>query len=150
VLRAYYAYSESLWHPMPGVYEVLDHLAGAGLKLAIISNAGDNANVQRLVDHGRFRHYFDPIIVSGAVGIRKPAPAIFDLVLKPWGLPGAECVMIGDTLDADIRGAQLSGMHNVWLTAQADRPSNRAQRGQVTPEAEIAELNQLPALLAAM
>jgi HAD superfamily hydrolase (TIGR01509 family) len=148
VLRAYYAYSESLWRPMPGVYEVLERLVAQGLKLAIISNASDNANVQRLIDLGHFRHYFDPVIVSGAVGVRKPAPAIFNLVLTPWGLPPAECVMIGDTLEADMRGAQLTGLHNVWLTAYADRPSNRAWRKEITPEAEIAELAQLPAVLA--
>ena len=150
VLRAYYAYSESLWRPMPGVYEVLERLAAKGLKQAIISNASDAANVQRLVDLGRFRRYFDPIIVSSAVGIRKPAPAIFDMVLRPWGLPPAECVMVGDTLEADIRGAQLAGLHNVWLTAQADRPSNRTWRQEISPEVEIAELAQLPAVLEAM
>lgn len=150
VIRAYYAYSEAHWRPMPGVYETLDGFAAGGFKLAIISNASDNANVQRLIDTARLRRYFSPVIVSAAVGIRKPAPAIFDLVLKPWGLSPEECVMVGDTLDADIRGAQLAGLHNVWITAYADRPSNRAWRSEIIPEAEIAELAQLPALLESM
>jgi HAD superfamily hydrolase (TIGR01549 family) len=150
VLRAYYAYSETLWRPTPGVYPLLERLATAGRKLAIISNASDNGNVQRLIDTARIRHYFNPIIVSAAEGIRKPAPEIFDLVLKPWGLPSQEVAMVGDTLDADIRGAQLAGLHNVWLTAYADRPSNRARRAEIIPEAEIAELAQLPAVLEAM
>ena len=53
-------------------------------------------------------------------------------------------------LDADIQGAQLAGLHNVWLTAYADRPSNRARRAEIMPEAEIDELAQLPAVLEAM
>jgi putative hydrolase of the HAD superfamily len=148
-LHAYYAYSESLWRPMPGVYDVLQQLAAAGYKLGIISNASDTNNVERLIDATQLRGYFEPIIISSAVGIRKPAPKIFDLVLEPWDLPAQECAMVGDTLDADILGAQLAGMHNVWLTAQADRPSNRARRSEITPEAEIAALADLPKMLAA-
>jgi HAD superfamily hydrolase (TIGR01549 family) len=148
-LHAYYAYSESLWRPMPGVYDVLPQLMAAGCKLAIISNASDTDNVDRLIDAAKLRSYFNPIIISSAVGIRKPARKIFDLVLETWRLPASECVMVGDTLDADVLGAQLAGLHNVWLTAHADRPSNRARRSEVTPEAEIAALAELPPLLAA-
>ena len=149
-LRVYYAYSESLWRPMPGVYETLERLAARGHKLAIISNAGDDANVQRLIDTGNLRRYFDPVVVSAAVGIRKPAPKIFEMVLAQWGLLPGECVMVGDTLDADILGAQLIGLHNVWISSHADRPANRARRGEIIPEREIVALNELPEVLAAM
>jgi len=146
-LKAYYAYSESLWRPMPGVHETLTQLAAKSLRLAIISNAGDDGNVQRLIDDAGLRPYFDPIIVSAAVGIRKPNPKIFELVLTPWGLRPGECLMVGDTLGADILGAQMAGLRHVWLTAQADHPANRAHRGNVIPEAEIAALTELPALV---
>ena len=149
-MRAYYSYPEMLWRPMPGVYETLERLAASGCKLAIISNASDDADVQRLIDNGHLRRYFDPIIVSAAVGIRKPAPEIFRMVLEPWGLPARECVMVGDTLDADILGAQMAGLHNIWLTAHADRPANRARRVEITPEVEIAALEELPGILASM
>lgn len=146
-LRAYYAYSESLWHPMPAVHETLHQLAAEGLRLGIISNAGDNHNVQRLIDNAQLRAYFDPIIVSAAVGIRKPNPKIFDLVLEPWGCAPAECVMVGDTLGADILGAQMRGIHDVWLTAQADHPANHAHVGNVIPNQQIATLSALPELI---
>ncbi len=149
-LQAYYAFSESLWQPMPGVHETLRTLQAAGLKLAIISNAADDANVQRLIDNARLRPYFEPIIVSAAVGIRKPNPKIFDLVLAPWGLAPAECVMVGDTLGADILGAQFAGVHDVWLTAQAGHAANAAHRGNIIPTHEIASLVELPGLLSTM
>jgi HAD superfamily hydrolase (TIGR01549 family) len=147
-LAAYYAYSESLWQPVDGLHATLQQLAGAGLRLGLISNAADDGNVQRLIDHAELRRYFDPILVSAAIGLRKPNPAIFQRVLQAWGLPAAECVMVGDTLGADILGAQLAGLHNVWYTPYADHPANRAHRGNILPEAEIARLDQLPALLA--
>jgi len=145
--RAYYAYSETLYTVLPDAHATLCRLRAAGLKLGLISNASDNENVQRLIDQAQLRDYFDPIIVSAAVGLRKPNPRIFDLVLKPWGLQANECVMVGDTLGADILGAQLAGLRHVWLTAYADHPANHAHRGNILPEAEIASLSDLPALL---
>jgi HAD superfamily hydrolase (TIGR01509 family) len=149
-MRAHFSYPETLWRPMPGVYETLERLAARGHKLAIISNASDDANVQRLIDNAHLRRYFDPIIVSAAMGIRKPASQIFQMVLELWDLPAGECVMVGDTLDADILGAQMAGLHNVWLTARADRPANRARRAEITPEVEIAALDELPGALRLM
>jgi len=146
-LKAYYAYSESFWRPMPGVHETLRQLAATGRKLAIVSNASDDGNVQRLIDNANLRGYFDPIVVSAAVGIRKPNPKIFESVLSRWGFPPSECLMVGDTLGADILGAQLTGMPHVWLTAHADHPANRAHRGNIIPELEIATLAELPALV---
>jgi HAD superfamily hydrolase (TIGR01549 family) len=140
-LRAYYAYTESIWRPMPGVYEVLPQLLAAGRKLAIISNANDSDNAERLIDAVNLRGYFDPILISSTVGIRKPAPQIFNLVLDHWGLPASACVMVGDTLSTDILGAQLAGLHSIWLVRDP------ARRGNVTPEAEIAALADLPKAL---
>ncbi|MBL8057596.1 MAG: HAD family hydrolase, partial [Anaerolineales bacterium] len=114
-----------------------------------ISNAGDAANVQRLIDQAGLRPYFDPIVISAAVGLRKPNPQIFARVLAAWGRPAAECVMVGDTLGADILGAQLAGLRHVWLTAHADHPANRAHRGNIVPEAEAASLPDLLPLLRA-
>ena len=146
-LQAYYAYSESLWQPMPHLHETLQQLAAAGLKLAIISNASDNANVQRLIDTANLRRYFDPIIVSAAVGMRKPNPKIFELVLNRWQLPPAACVMVGDRLGADILGAQMAHLHNIWLTTQAEHPANRAHRDTIIPEATAVTLAEVPEVI---
>jgi len=147
-LRAYFAYSEALWRPVPDLHRIMEHLIASGRKLAIISNANDEANVQRIIDGTNLRRYFDPIIVSATVGISKPDPAIFEMVLQQWNLSAAECVMVGDTLDSDILGAQRARLHTVWITAHADRPAaNAARRGKIIPDVEIGSLAQLPALL---
>lgn len=147
-LAAYYAYSESLWQPVEGLHPTLGQLAGTGLRLGLISNAADEGNVQRLVDWADLRRYFDPIVVSAALGLRKPNPAIFERVLRAWNLPPGECVMVGDTLGADILGAQLTGMHNVWFSLYANNPANIAHRGNIIPEVEIQRLDELPGVLA--
>ncbi len=148
-LAAYFAFSETLWKPMPHVHETLAELGSArlGLKLAIVSNAADTANVQRLIDNHRLRRYFDPIVVSAAVGVRKPNPRIFAPVLEAWPIPPAEIVMIGDTLGADTLGAKHAGMKSVWVTMEADTPSNEAHRHTIIPDAIANSLAELPEIL---
>lgn len=146
-LAAYFGPSEALWKPMPRVHETLGALRARGLPLAIVSNAADNANVQRIIDNHNLRPYFDPIVVSAAVGVRKPNPRIFDPVLSAWGIPPAGIVMIGDTLGADVLGARNAGMKSVWVTMEADTPDNEAHRDTIVPDAVASSLDQLPAIL---
>lgn len=146
-LAAFFSFSEESWRLMPGAHETLAELKGRGLRLAIISNAADDANVQRLIDNHNLRYYFDPIVVSAAAGIRKPNPRIFDFVLNAWQFSPAEVVMIGDTLGADVLGAKNAGLKSVWVTMQADTPDNAAHRDTILPDAIASSLADLPGLI---
>lgn len=146
-LQEFYAISETHWAPMEGVYDVLQELQAEGLRLAIISNAGDEGNVQRLIDNANLRSYFEPILISAAEGIRKPNPRLFESVLLVWSLPPDQVVMVGDNLQADILGAQNAGVHQIWLTAQADTPSNREHVSIIVPEATAERITDVPAVL---
>jgi HAD superfamily hydrolase (TIGR01549 family) len=146
-LERMYRLTEDRWSTMPGAHEVLDELRRAGFRLGLISNAGNEANVQRLIDRAALRPYFDPILISAAVGLRKPNPALFEIALRAWGLSPRETVMIGDTLGADILGAQNAGMHQIWLTVDADTPANRAHAGTIIPEVTASALADVPALV---
>jgi HAD superfamily hydrolase (TIGR01662 family) len=142
--------SEAFWHPMPGVHSVLDELAQAGLRLAIVSNASDSANVHRLVDRADLRSYFDPIVVSAEQRVRKPDERIFGPVLDSWGIDPKNLVMTGDNLAADIEGARRVGMHSIWLTADADTPANRSVQGAIKPDARANELVDVPDIIRSM
>jgi putative hydrolase of the HAD superfamily len=139
-LEAFFRVTERHWHLMPGAHSLLEGLRGQGLRLAIISNASDDQNVQRLIDKWSLRPWFDPIVVSAAVGVRKPHPRIFGYVLQQWDIPPDELAMVGDTLGEDILGAQRVHVHQVWITPEADTPSNRALAGVVIPECEAGSL----------
>jgi putative hydrolase of the HAD superfamily len=147
-LAAYFRASESQWKPVPGLHPTLLALSAAGYRLALITNNPDADSVRRLLAAAGLARYFDPLVISAEVGVRKPNPAIFRRVLEAWGLPPQQCVMIGDNLGADILGAQLTGLRHVWVTQYADHPANRAHRSNILPEAEIVSLASLPALLA--
>ncbi len=149
-LKTYFAISEARWEPMPGVYEMLPAVAARGYRLGIISNASDDGNVQRLIDNANLRQWFDPILVSAAVGARKPNPRIFELALEAWDMPPEEAVMVGDTLGADVLGAQLSGLRSVWFASRAEAPANAAHRHTIQADATITSLAELPAVLRGM
>jgi putative hydrolase of the HAD superfamily len=146
-LRAMYAYGESLWRPFPDTYATLDALRDASYRLAIISNARDAGNVNRLIDNNRLRPWFDPILISAEFGVRKPNPRIFKAVLDRWAIAPDEAMMVGDMLGADVLGAKNAGMRGVWATMQADRSANEAHLDTLVPDATIASLSELLPLL---
>jgi HAD superfamily hydrolase (TIGR01662 family) len=143
-LRSMFAVSEAHWIPSDSAGLVLQSIHKGGYRIGMISNASDGDNVRRLVKKIGVDHYLDPIVVSAEVGVRKPATAIFEALLSAWQLPPDQLVMIGDTLSADIVGAQRAGMHQIWLRSAADRPDNLAAHGRVDPEWAI---DELPAVL---
>ncbi len=61
-------------------------------------------------------NYFDPrhIAISGDLGVRKPNPAIFLHALKALDVPPEHAAMVGDSLNADVLGAQKLGILAIW------------------------------------
>jgi HAD superfamily hydrolase (TIGR01509 family) len=142
-----YAVSQSHWQPDPETLPTLRKLQEQGYRLGIISNAGDDTDVQALVDKAQIRPLCDFVLTSAAVGIRKPNPRIFHMGLDQWGARPEQAVMVGDTLGADILGAQNAQIYAVWLTRWADTPGNHAHADTIQPDASIRSLASLPALL---
>lgn len=146
-LGALYATSQAHWLLEDDTLSTLQALQAAGYKLGIISNAGDDDDVQTLVDKANMRAYFDVVLSSAACGVRKPNPRIFALALEQTGLHASETAMVGDTLGADILGAKNAGLYSIWLTRRADTPANREHRQTIAPDAQISTLSDLLALL---
>ncbi len=149
-LEHMYAVSQSFWKAEQDTKQTLEALRQRGYRLALISNAGDDRDVQVLVDQAQIREYFDLIVTSAALGIRKPNPAIFQVVLDYWKLEPTQTVMVGDTLGADILGARNAGIHGIWINRRADTPANRAHVETIRPDAVITNLDELLPLLEAM
>jgi len=146
-LASAFAEGEKLWRPFDDAYQTLDTLNAQGYRLGIISNARDAANVERLIDNAHLRPWFDPIVISANVGVRKPNPRIFQLVLAAWQLEPDEVVMVGDMLDADILGAHNAGLRGIWAVMQAERGANDAHSDTIKPDGVIQKLSELPELL---
>jgi HAD superfamily hydrolase (TIGR01662 family) len=149
-MERFYSVSEAHWTPKRGVKRVLDDLKEDGIQLALISNAGDVANVLRLLNKGQLGSYFNPLLVSAAEGIRKPHVTLFRKVLRAWKLHAKQIVMVGDSLMEDIVGAQRAGIHQIWLKEHVDTPENHSVAENVQPEAIAATFNEVPDIIRKM
>ncbi len=102
-----------------------DNIAGfariAGLRpVAIVTNNNGTA-VQQCRDHGICQLDDGPlprvaaIVDSTVVGISKPDPRIFDPAIEALGTSRARTLYVGDTVHADVRGAEAAGLPVVQL-----------------------------------
>ena len=146
-LSAFYLVTQQHWIIEDDTIGTLEVLRAMDYRLGIISNAGDDSDVQVLVDKAGVRGYFDSIVTSAAEGIRKPNPRIFQILLERWDLPALRAAMVGDTLGADVLGAQNASIYAIWITRRADTPANKAHSDTIKPDASIERLSDLPSLL---
>lgn len=124
-LDALYAVTEENWELEDDALLTLRMLESAGYRLGVVSNAGDDKDVLLLVERFGLKPFFDFILTSAACSYRKPHPRIFELALAHWGYPASEVAMVGDTLEADILGANQAGLYSIWITRRI-RASLRA------------------------
>jgi HAD superfamily hydrolase (TIGR01549 family) len=145
-LEKMYRVSQKYWQTLPATHQVLENLKSRGLRLGLISNASDEADVQRLIDKAGIRKHLDPILISAGFGLRKPHPDIFKAVLREWQLPAESVVMVGDLLEADIAGAENVGMRHIWMTEEIDHQQIQ-QPYLVDPDAIAEQLIDVPVIL---
>ncbi len=148
-VNALFAFEESHWQPYPGAEATLRQLSERGYRLGLISNASHDPLIQRLVDKGGFRQWLDPALSSAGVGIRKPHPGIFQMVLDQWEFPPSQVVMIGDMLRYDIVGAHNSGLKGI-LAAWDLYPDYDAEADHVVPDARVDSLTDLVPVIVAL
>ena len=106
--------------PVDGADEICRYLKGKYI-LCAASNAFHDQQLNRLSMSGLLP-YFDHVFVSESLGYRKPEKAFFDAcrAFLP-DVAADECVMIGDSLTADIAGGKNAGMKTIWYN-HAHRP----------------------------
>lgn len=98
----------------PGALKAIREIAHEGYKLGLISNGKSPFQENNLSALG-VAALFDAIVVSEAVGCRKPEPAIFELASKELSVSPEKCIFVGDSPIADIRGAANVGMYTVFI-----------------------------------
>ena len=100
--------------PKKGVIEAIKILKNTGKRLAVVSN-GKSPFQERNFRSLGVSHLFDAVIVSEAVGLRKPEKAIFELVCDRPEVRPEESIFIGDNPLADIKGSKEVGMYSVYI-----------------------------------
>lgn len=95
-------------HLFEGTIEILDYLQPK-YKLHIITNGFHQIQEAKLRNSNIF-HYFDTVTHSETAGVKKPNPLIFEHAMKNAQTTAQASLMIGDCIDADVRGAMDCGM----------------------------------------
>lgn len=104
--------------PMAGAGALLHALWGR-YRLFAASNGPHEQQLNRLQSSGLLP-FFEDVFTSQRMGCNKPGRNFFDacFALLP-GLSPADCVMVGDSLTADIAGALDYGMDAIFLNPRA-------------------------------
>ena len=116
-LFTYFAQTEA-WQLYPETVATLDALRSRGFKLGVISNF--DSRLFGLLDGFGISSFFDPIVISTRAGAAKPAIKIFAQALAFHNVKPEEALHIGDSLHADIAGAQAAGLLPVLIDRQGD------------------------------
>lgn len=94
-----------------GAIEVLDYLAPK-YKLHIITNGFAEVQYKKINNSG-LGNYFKTVTNSEMAGVKKPHPNIFEFALSLAEVQKENAIMIGDCIDADVRGAIEFGMQAI-------------------------------------
>ncbi len=108
---------------MPDAIEVLDYLKQK-YPITLISNGFKGVQHKKINSSG-IQHYFAHIILSDEANALKPDPRIFEHALKLNGASAHEAIMIGDSYEADIRGAQNAGIDQVYFPLNGHHKENQ-------------------------
>jgi putative hydrolase of the HAD superfamily len=122
----------------PEAHETLQYLEQK-YTLHLISN-GFLESTEMKIGKTDLRRYFQNIIISEVVGVNKPDKAIFEHALQLADAEKHHSIMIGDSIEADIRGALNFGMDAIYFNPA----------GLVKPDdvpLQITHLNELTLLL---
>lgn len=104
--------------------------------LVVITNGPTFSQIPKLetVD---MQNYVDHILIGGQEPEEKPALSIFQKALSLAQCSAQEAIHFGDSLGADILGANKAGIHSVWIKHGQDVNPSSDQTPQTTLESPL-------------
>ncbi len=107
-------------------------------RLASITNGISDVQRNRL-SNSPLEGIFEPLLISDEVGISKPDPGIFRLMMEQTGIKNpSDILMIGDSLSSDIAGASAVGIDSCWYN-----PSGLELQDGINPTYIISVLEEV-------
>lgn len=98
----------------PHTIEILNYLSEKDYRLHLITNGFEKTQWCKIRNSG-LDGYFTHVITSEASNSLKPKKEIFDYAMNKAGATITDSIMLGDNLDADIRGAMNAGMDCIFV-----------------------------------
>jgi len=95
-----------------------------------VSNFDHPQHVRNMLIQYGIETFFDTIVISSEVGVKKPDPAIFSFALKQTGLLQNEVIYVGDT-DEDAAGATAAGIQPIFIAMPVNSTDSAALDYQI-------------------
>lgn len=110
-------------------------------KLVLVSNF--YGNIETILKDFNLE-YFEDVIESAVVGVRKPDPEIYRMGVRATGFPAEEVAVVGDSYGKDIVPAKLVGCKAIWMKGESWAPENT---DETLPDAIVENITQVADLL---
>jgi putative hydrolase of the HAD superfamily len=101
---------------MEGTLDVLAYLQPK-YHIHIITNGFEEVQLKKIKNSG-LEMYFKYVITSERAGTQKPQPGIFKYAMQISNASLLNSIFIGDSLEADIKGAKAVGMDHIYFNAE--------------------------------
>jgi len=105
---------------IPGTAELLKKL-NSRYRLGLLSNFTHAPAARELLSRAGIARFFDVILISDELGLRKPRPEVFNTLTDSLGVKNHQALYVGDDPVADIDGAKKAGLIPVWTTIVHDQ-----------------------------
>jgi 2-haloacid dehalogenase len=109
---------DEMVHPMEDTIDLLRELHERGVPLYALSNWGAET-FEATRNRFPFYEWFRGMVVSGRVGLMKPDPRVFHLLLQEYELNPAEVVFVDDHLP-NVDAARRLGLHAILFQSAAE------------------------------
>lgn len=116
--------------------EVLENLK-KDYKLVLISNT-DSFSANSILDKYDLKKYFDEVSLSCDTGFLKSNKKSFHSILKKLKLKKKEAIMVGDSMESDVRGAENAKIRPILI----DRNQRRDFKDKISNLKELRDFLQ--------
>lgn len=126
-----------------GADQLLQELTDRGYQIYAATNGVTYIQTHRLLN-SPIQTYFKDVFISEQMGTQKPAADFFEKIAEQIGSSDkTSFLMIGDSLTADIQGANNAGIDSVWYN-----PEKLANTSPAKPTYTVSTYSELLSLLA--
>ncbi len=111
--------------------------------VGLLSNFTVGESIRAVLERDGVTSHLSALEVSGDHGIRKPHPALFEIVREQLGTPMEKTLMVGDEFWADIYGAYNAGLLTALTHEFVQGPSTDERAPHVSPDRILKSLDEL-------
>jgi len=126
--------------------ELLLYLKNKGYKIGLVSNTSHGHVLRKILQKFGLYQYFDIMVFSDELGLRKPQPDIFNEALRLLNVKPEEAIHIGDNPELDVVAAKAANIYVIYLK-QSNEPY---PDGLPKPDAIATSLREVPSIFSCL